>query len=115
MMAYGLNALFLSVTDPTHWDWFKQPGNFDYFARHWRWVGMLALGLAIFTLSAALTGFRRGERWAWCTLWFWPVFLLFSAQDDWHGALFFLPLGLLALLALVGPFRAFFPRRTPVG
>lgn len=32
--------------------------------------------VGLFSLSVALTGFRRGERWAWYTMWLWPFWLV---------------------------------------
>lgn len=107
-LAYGVNALLLPYSDPTHWDWFMRAEHDAYFARHWRWVGMLALGLAAFTISVTLTGFRRGERWAWWPLWFWPAFFVTSALDDWHGAWVFAPMGAVTAAALLWPLRSFF-------
>lgn len=37
-------------------------------------VNLLLMGL--FSMAVALTGFRRGERWAWYTLWLWPFWLV---------------------------------------
>ncbi|MCA1819700.1 MAG: hypothetical protein LC620_06605 [Halobacteriales archaeon] len=37
---------------------------------------LASLGLGIMGTGLALGPFRRGERWAWGVLWFWPIFWL---------------------------------------
>lgn len=37
-------------------------------------VNLLLIGLL--SLAVCLTGFRRGERWAWLTLWVWPLWTI---------------------------------------
>ena len=36
--------------------------------------GLASIGLGLFGGLIALIPFRRGERWAWSVLWFYPVF-----------------------------------------
>lgn len=40
------------------------------FISHWATTG--TIGLNLFGALIAVTAFRRGERWAWLALWFWP-------------------------------------------
>ena len=37
--------------------------------------GVQFLVLGLFSMAIAFTGFRRGERWAWYTMWLYPLFL----------------------------------------
>ena len=37
--------------------------------------GVQFLFLGLFSMAITLTGFRRGERWAWYTMWLYPLFL----------------------------------------
>jgi hypothetical protein len=37
-------------------------------------VATFAAGMAILGLAVILTGFRRGQWWAWLALWYYPVF-----------------------------------------
>jgi hypothetical protein len=37
--------------------------------------GVQFLFLGLFSMAIVLTGFRRGERWAWYTMWLDPLFL----------------------------------------
>ena len=40
-----------------------------------RMGGLQYLFLGLFSVAITLTGFRRGERWAWYTMWLFPSFL----------------------------------------
>jgi len=37
--------------------------------------GIQFLFLGLFSMAITFTGFRRGEKWAWYTLWLYPLFL----------------------------------------
>ena len=39
-----------------------------------RMGGVQYIFLGLFSIAIALTGFRRGERWAWYTMWLFPLF-----------------------------------------
>jgi hypothetical protein len=41
-----------------------------------RFRGTVVVGMALFSLAITLYSFRKGERWAWFTLWYWPLFFL---------------------------------------
>ncbi len=65
-------------------------------SRETQWlVTTYAAATAVFGLAIALTGFRRGERWVWLALWFWPVFFVV------HGIVFFPVDFVFAALAVV--------------
>ncbi len=71
--------------------------------------GTLLLGMVAFGLAVILVPFRRGDRWAWYVLWFYPVFFLL------HIIAFgtFIPDAILAIIcvaSLLAPMRVFFPR-----
>lgn len=36
--------------------------------------GLASIGLGLFGILIAVIPYRRGERWAWYALWFYPVF-----------------------------------------
>ena len=40
-----------------------------------RMGGVQYLFLGLFSMTITLTGFRHGERWAWYTMWLYPLFL----------------------------------------
>lgn len=85
----------------------------------YRAVGLASAGLGLFGGLIALVPYRRIERWAWCALWFYPVFWsvhLFGnlppGTDHIHQVVFIA----LSLIGLVLPVRVFFPaRRSPAG
>jgi hypothetical protein len=39
-------------------------------------ITTFGLGMAVLGAAVALVPFRRGEPWAWCVLWAWPVFFV---------------------------------------
>jgi hypothetical protein len=79
-------------------------------------LGLLKLSWSFFVLAITLTGYRRGEKWAWYTMWSVPVLLVgnavFSAifTGDVSQTLQFIPITTITLLGLLLPYRKFFPR-----
>jgi hypothetical protein len=75
--------------------------------------GLASIGLGLFGGLIAIIPYRRGERWAWWALWFYPVFWtvhlvggLPPGKDHVHQ-LVFIALSLAGLLLPVRPnFRA---------
>jgi hypothetical protein len=72
--------------------------------------GLASVGLGLFGLLITLIPFRRMERWAWVTLWFYPAFWLVHlvgrlppGQDHVHQVAFIV-LSLAGLLLPVGQF-----------
>jgi hypothetical protein len=73
--------------------------------------GLASIGLGLFGLLITLIPFRRLERWAWFTLWFYPAFRLVHlvgrlppGQDHVHQVAFIV----LSLAGLLLPLRQFF-------
>jgi hypothetical protein len=79
-------------------------------------LGLLKLSWSFFVLAITLTGYRRGEKWAWYTMWSIPVLLvsnaLFSAifTSDVSQTLQFIPITTISLLGLILPYRKFFSK-----
>lgn len=79
-------------------------------------VGMLKTSWSLLVLAITLTGYRRGEKWAWYTLWLVPVLLvgqgLFNSVflGDFKEMLQWIPITTVSLVGLFLPFRKFFPR-----
>ena len=78
-----------------------------------RAIGVASIGMGLFGSVITMTVFRRGERWAWLTLWYYPVFWLAHllwdlppGQDHVHQVVFIV----LSLAALLAAAPAFFPR-----
>jgi len=79
-------------------------------------LGLLKLSWSFFVLAITLTGYRKGEKWAWYIMWSVPILLvsnaLFSAifTGDVSQTLQFIPITTITLLGLLLPYRKFFPR-----
>ena len=69
--------------------------------------GITWVGFNIFALILALSPFRRGERWAWYTLWMLPLLWLslFTLAPDLR---FYLVLAILTAAGLLLPYGTFF-------
>ncbi len=48
----------------------------------WQADAIASIGTGLFGLSITIFGFRRRERWAWWTLWFYPAFWLAHLVGD---------------------------------
>ncbi|MCK4784939.1 MAG: hypothetical protein KAV87_14400 [Desulfobacteraceae bacterium] len=79
-------------------------------------VGMLKTSWSLLVLAITLTGYRRGEKWAWYTMWLVPALLvgqgLFNSVflGDFNEMLPWIPITSVSLLGLFLPYRKFFPR-----
>ena len=79
--------------------------------------GLASIGMGLFGMAITLGAFRRRERWAWVTLWFYPVFWVVHlvgrlppGKDHVHQVGFIA----LSLVGLLLPVREFFwPKRGP--
>ncbi len=86
-------------------------------------TGSFILGMNVFGVAIILKAFRRGERWAWNVLWFYPVlwishFIVLGLQGHWSDVGVFdsdvdeiLLSAILSLTGLLLPYRKFFPKR----
>jgi hypothetical protein len=87
-----------------------------------RWIygamGLLKMSWSFLVLAITLTGYRRGEKWAWYTLWLVPALLVSSAlfnasfTGDPSKMLEWIPITTISLLGLLIPYRKFFPRQS---
>lgn len=78
-----------------------------------RAAGLAFLGFGVLVITVAGVPFRRGERWAWFTLWVVPVFMAGLVAHEMRGDFVQMP-ALLLVMSLAGlalPYRTFFPRR----
>jgi hypothetical protein len=77
-----------------------------------RFRGTVVLGMVIFSLAITLFSFRRGERWAWFALWYWPLFVLLhvAAFGTWLPDV---PFAILAAGSLLLSMRRYLGRRLP--
>jgi uncharacterized membrane protein HdeD (DUF308 family) len=79
-----------------------------------RAIGMASMGMGLFGVMITAIAYRRHERWAWFTLWYYPFFWtvhllggLPPGQDHIHQIVFIV----LSLVGLLIPVGEFFPRR----
>ena len=79
-----------------------------------RAIGVASIGMGLFGVLITLIPYRRRERWAWFSLWYYPVFWsahLFGGlppgEDHIHQIVFIV----LSLASLLLSYRSFFPSR----
>ena len=77
-----------------------------------RAIGAASVGMGLFGAMITVTAFRRPERWAFFSLWYYPIFWtahlvgdLPPGRDHIHQVVFIV----LPLLGLLLPLRLFFP------
>lgn len=81
--------------------------------------GISGVGLAVFGMVVSMTGYRKGEKWAWYVSWSMPIGILAAQLNVYAvtGSVMVIYLTaaftVLSLLALFLPFRQFFPRKAP--
>ena len=79
-------------------------------------MGNLKTSWSLLVIAITLTGYRKGEKWAWYTLWLVPAILVSSAIfniyfiGNINEALPWIPITSLSLVGLLRPYRKFFPR-----
>jgi hypothetical protein len=78
-----------------------------------RAIGVATTGMGIFGVMITLMAYRRKEKWAWFTLWYYPIFWtihlaggLPPGKDYIHQIVFIV----ISLLGLLLPVRQFFSR-----
>jgi hypothetical protein len=78
-----------------------------------RAIGVASIGMGLFGVIITVIPYRRRERWAWFTLWYYPIFWsahLFGGlppgQDHVHQIVFII----LSLASLLLSISTFFPR-----
>jgi hypothetical protein len=79
--------------------------------------GISGVGLAIFGMVVSLTGYRKGEKWAWYVSWSMPIGIL-AAQLNIYvltGSVIVIYLAaaftIVSLVALLLPYQQFFPKK----
>jgi hypothetical protein len=78
-------------------------------------MGLLKISWSFFVLAITLTGYRRGEKWAWYMMLLVPALLVGDALysvvrvGDVSQTLQFIPITTITILGLLLPYRKFFP------
>ena len=81
-------------------------------------MGLLKISWSLFILAITLTGFRRGEKWAWYMMLLAPILLVSDAVfsvvfiGDINQVLSFIPITTITMIGLLLPYRVFFPKKT---
>ena len=79
--------------------------------------GISGIGLAVFGMVVSLTGYRKGEKWAWYISWSMPIGILAAQLNVYAltGSIMVIYLAaaftIVSLLALLLPYRQFFPKK----
>ena len=104
----GIGSAITTTLPPL--SWFIDPLFDSGYSLMGAW-GMSWVGFEILTLIIILIPFRRGERWAWWTLWLMPALWigLFILSPDLIGLLV---LALVSVAGLLLSRRRFFPGRS---
>ena len=81
-------------------------------------MGLLKISWSLFILAITLTGFRRGEKWAWYMMLLAPILLVSDAVfsvffiGDINQVLSFIPITTITMIGLLLPYRVFFSKKT---
>jgi hypothetical protein len=95
----------------------SSPAAADFVIFIYGQMGLLKMSWSFFVLVITLTGYRKGEKWAWYTMLLVPILLvsdtLFSVIyiGDISQTLQFIPITAITLVGLLLPYRKFFPRK----
>lgn len=91
------------------------PGLDTLIGLEYRALGLAYVGFALLVVAISVKSFRRGERWAWLVLWYYPiVFGLIAVLDFGFGGAFWPIATIQTVLFVIGlllPVRKFFPKR----
>ena len=80
-------------------------------------MGLLKVSWSLFILAITLTGYRRGEKWAWYMMLLAPILLATDAVfsvvfiGDINQVFQFVPITTITMFGLILPYRIFFPKK----
>ena len=100
----GIFSAVVTTLPPISWFW--DPLYTSAYSIMGAW-GVTWVGFELFALILIAIPFRRGERWAWYTLWMLP--LMWVSQFVFSPDLAYLMLAALTTAGLLLPLRRFFP------
>ena len=110
MIAFGVYMAVLPSADPDHWkSYTSDPDVVAYLADDFRANGGMTVAFGLLTAVASYRWLRAGDRWAWFTFWIFPILCAWGMATTWAIGLWLLLL-IVTTVALVVPYRRFFPR-----
>lgn len=80
-------------------------------------MGLLKISWSLFILAITLSGYRRGEQWAWYMMLLAPILLASDAVfsvvyiGDINQVVQFIPITAVTMLGLLLPYRVFFHKK----
>ncbi len=80
-------------------------------------MGLLKISWSLFVLAITLTGYRKGEKWAWYMMLLAPILLVTDAVfsvvyiGDINQVLSFIPITTITMIGLLLPYRIFFQKK----
>jgi hypothetical protein len=103
---FGIVAAVMTTLPPL--SWFTDPVIIMSYSLMGA-LGVTWVGFNLFALILTLIPFRRGERWAWFTLWMLPLLWLsqFVLAPDLS---YYLVLAIISTVGLILPYRRYFSR-----
>jgi hypothetical protein len=89
------------------------PGMSEYIASIAVQLGNFMLSTGLLLMAIAAIPFRKGERWAWYTMWTVPLLLVIQLLNSRGGSGWQFDLGFVIVTSagLVWPYRRFFPKK----
>jgi hypothetical protein len=103
---FGIVAAVMTTLPPL--SWFTDPVIIMTYSLMGA-LGVTWVGFNLFALIMTLIPFRRGERWAWFTLWMLPLLWLFQFVLS-PDLSYYLVLAIISTVGLILPYRRFFSR-----
>jgi len=98
----------------------SSPMFFNLYNFYFSGGGLSDIGVAFFLIIVSIFAYRTGQKWAWYSLWFVPLFfigwlfLILPLPEKAQSSMF-VPLMLFIVLSVLGlllPFKKFFPKNT---
>jgi hypothetical protein len=98
----------------------SNPMFFSLYHFYFSGGGLSDVGVAFFLIIISIFAYRTGQKWAWYSLWFVPLFfigwlfLIIPLPEQAQSSLF-TPLIVFIILSILGlllPFRKFFPKNS---
>jgi len=103
---FGIVAAVMTTLPPL--SWFTHPVIVTAYSLMGA-LGVTWVGFNLFALILTLIPYRRGERWAWFTLWMLPLLWLFQFVLS-PDLSYYLVLAIISTVGLILPYRRFFSR-----